>query len=62
MKTSKEEKLEKALYNWIDANDIVEEDITSMIEGHSISKSRLATHVSDSKYKLKRLELLLKEK
>ena len=62
MKTSKEEKLEKALYNWIDANDIVEEDITSMIEGHRISKSRLATHVSDSKYKLKRLELLLKEK
>lgn len=62
MKLSKEERLEKALYNWIDANDIVEEDITSMIEGHSISKSRLATHVSDSKYKLKRLELLLKEK
>ena len=61
MKLSKEEKLEKSLYNWIDANDIVEEDITSMIEGHSISKSRLATHVSDSKYKLKRLELILKE-
>lgn len=32
MKSSKEEKLEKALYNWIDANDIVEEDIVNMIE------------------------------
>ena len=32
MKLSKEERLEKALYNWIDANDVVEEDITSMIE------------------------------
>lgn len=32
MKLSKKEKLEKALYGWIDANDIVEEDITSMIE------------------------------
>lgn len=32
MKISKEEKLEKALYNWIDANDIVEEDITSLLE------------------------------
>lgn len=62
MKLSKEERLEKALYNWIDANDIVEEDITSMIDGHSISMSRLATHISDSKYKLKRIELLLKEK
>lgn len=62
MKLSKEERLEKALYNWIDSNDVVEEDITNMIEGHNISKSRLATHVSDSKYKLKRLELLLKEK
>lgn len=61
MKISKEEKLEKALYNWIDSNDIVEEDITSMIEGHSISKSRIATHISESKYKLKYLELLLKE-
>lgn len=29
---AKEEKLEKALYNWIDANDVVEEDIVSMIE------------------------------
>ncbi len=32
MKLSKEERLEKALYNWIDANDIVEEDIVNMIE------------------------------
>jgi hypothetical protein len=62
MKLSKKDRLEKALYNWIDANDIVEEDITSLIDGHSISMSRLATHISDSKYKLKRLELLLKEK
>lgn len=32
MKSSKKERIEKALYNWIDANDIVEEDITSLIE------------------------------
>ena len=32
MKLSKEKRLEKALYNWIDANDIVEEDIVRMIE------------------------------
>lgn len=32
MKLSKKDRLEKALYNWIDANDIVEEDITSLIE------------------------------
>lgn len=32
MKLSKEKRLEKALYNWIDVNDIVEEDIVSMIE------------------------------
>lgn len=62
MKLSKKEKLEKALYGWIDSNDIVEEDISSMIEGHSISMSRLATHISDSKYKLKRIELILKER
>lgn len=62
MKISKEEKLEKALYNWIDANDIVEEDITNIIEKHNISMSRLATHISESKQKLKRIELILKEK
>lgn len=32
MKLSKKDRLEKALYNWIDANDVVEEDIVSMIE------------------------------
>ena len=31
MKLSKEKRLEKALYNWIDANDIVEEDIKSIL-------------------------------
>lgn len=36
-------------------------EIWKDIPRNSISKSRLATHVSESKYKLKYLELLLKE-
>lgn len=32
MKLSRKDRLEKALYKWIDANDVVEEDISSLIE------------------------------
>lgn len=56
----KKERLEQSLYKWLDASDEVEEDISSLIAGHNISKSKIALHISDMKNKLRGIENILK--
>ena len=34
-------RLEQSLYKWLDAVDEVEEDISSLVDGHNISKSKI---------------------
>ena len=56
----KKERLEQSLYKWLDATDEVEEDISSLIAGHNITKSKIALHISDLKMKLRNMENVLK--
>lgn len=53
-------RLEQSLYKWLDTVDEVEEDISSLVDGHNIAKSRIAAHISDMKIKLRNIENLLK--
>lgn len=56
----KKERLEQSLYKWLDTVDEVEEDISSLVEGHNIAKSKIAKHIDDMKVKLKMMENILK--
>lgn len=56
----KKTKLEQSLYKWIDSVDEVEDDISSLVDGHNISKSKIAKHIDDMKIKLRTLEDNLK--
>lgn len=53
-------RLEQSLYKWLDTVDEVEEDISSLVEGHNIAKSKIAKHIDDMKIKLKNIENILK--
>lgn len=52
--------LETKLYKWLDACDEVENDISSLVTGHNITKSKISTDISSMKYRLKQLEDTLK--
>lgn len=56
----KKERLEQSLYKWLDASDEVEEDLSSLIAGHNIAKSKIAKDISEMKNKLKGIENILK--
>lgn len=56
----KKERLEQSLYKWLDTVDEVEEDISSLVEGHNITKSKIAKHIDDTKNKLRGIENVLK--
>lgn len=56
----KKERLEQSLYKWLDAVDEVEEDLSSLIAGHNIAKSKIALHISEMKNKLRVIESILK--
>lgn len=56
----KKEKLEKALYSWLDTIEIIEQDILDLVDHNNIAKSKIAKHVSDMKLKLRTMENILK--
>ena len=56
----KKERLEQSLYKWLDTVDEVEEDISSLVEGHNIAKSKIALHIDNMKNKLRGIENVLK--
>lgn len=53
---NKKERLEKALYNWLDATDTVQEDILNLIDKNNVSKSTIAKDIDTMKNKLITLE------
>lgn len=57
----KKERLEKALYNWLDTTDIVQEDVLNLIDKNNVSKSTIAKHIDTMKNKLITLENNLKK-
>lgn len=57
---NKKERLQKNLYSWLDTVDEVEEDLSSLIDGHNIAKSKISKDISDMKQKLRMLENILK--
>lgn len=63
MKNIEENKsrLEKALYNWLDETDKVQEDILNLIDKNNISKSTIAKHIDSMKNKLRTMENVLKK-
>ncbi len=54
-------RLEKALYNWLDETDKVQEDILNLIDKNNISKSTIAKHIDSMKNKLRTMENVLKK-
>lgn len=57
---NKKERLEKALYNWLDSTDTVQEDILNLIDKNNVSKSTIAKDIDTMKNKLVTLENNLK--
>lgn len=53
-------RLEQSLYKWLDAVDEVEEDLSSLVDGHNISKSKIMVDIDKAKNKLKYIEGILK--
>lgn len=53
-------RLEQSLYKWLDTVDEVEEDISSLVDGHNITKSKIALHIDNVKNKLRGIENVLK--
>lgn len=53
-------RLEQSLYRWLDTVDEVEEDISSLIDGHNITKSKIMADIGKVKKKLNYLEGILK--
>ena len=56
----KKERLEQSLYKWLDTVDEVEEDISSLVDGHNITKSKIMVDIDKAKNRLKYLEGILK--
>lgn len=52
----KKERLERALYNWLDTIEVIEQDILDLIDHNNVSKSTLAKHIDTMKNKLITLE------
>lgn len=57
---NKKERLEKALYNWLDSTDTVQEDILNLIDKNNVFKSTIAKDIDTMKNKLVTLENNLK--
>lgn len=57
----KRDRLEKALYNWLDATDDVQEKILSLIDKNNVTKATIAKYIDIAKDKLATLESNLKK-
>ncbi len=53
---NKKERLEKALYNWLDETDKVEEDVLNLIDHNNVPKSKISRRISTMKNRLVTLE------
>lgn len=56
----KRDRLEKALYNWLDATDVVQENVLSLIDKNNVTKATIAKYIDIAKDKLATLESNLK--
>ncbi len=52
----KKENLEKALYNWLNTTDVIQEDVLNLIDKNNVSKSTIAKHMDTMKNRLVTLE------
>lgn len=57
----KRDRLEKALYNWLDATDVVQENVLSLIDKNNVTKATIAKYIDIAKDKLATLESNLKK-
>lgn len=53
---NKKERLEKALYNWLDETEKVEEDVLNLIDHNNVAKSKISRSISTMKNRLVTLE------
>lgn len=56
----KKDKLEKALYDWLDSTDDVQESILKLIDKNNVTKGTIAKYIDICKTKLISLENKLK--
>lgn len=53
---NKKERLEKALYNWLNETEKVEEDVLNLIDHNNVAKSKISKSISTMKNRLVTLE------
>lgn len=53
---NKKERLEKALYNWLNETEKVEEDVLNLIDHNNVPKSKISRSISTMKNRLVTLE------
>lgn len=53
---NKKERLEKALYNWLNETEKVEEDVLNLIDHNNVAKSKISRSISTMKNRLVTLE------
>lgn len=53
---NKKDRLERALYNWLNETEKVEEDVLNLIDHNNVSKSRISKSISTMKNRLITLE------
>lgn len=53
---NKKERLEKALYNWLNETERVEEDVLNLIDHNNVPKSKISRSISTMKNRLVTLE------
>ncbi len=52
----KKDRLERALYNWVDETEKVQEDILNLIDNNNVSKGEIARRMDFMKNRLTTLE------
>ena len=53
---NKKDRLEKALYNWLNETEKVEEDVLNLIDHNNVPKSKISRSISTMKNRLVTLE------
>lgn len=53
---NKKDRLEKALYNWLNETEKVEEDVLKLIDHNNVAKSKISKSISTMKNRLVTLE------
>lgn len=58
---NRKDRLEKALYNWLNETEKVEEDVLNLLDHNNVSKSKISKSISTMKNRLITLENNLKK-